>query len=202
MKKELTHNFSLIDVVAIVFVLILGAALFVPKIIHDREMANRTKCIGNLKVIRTALALYSSEPYYNRFPDKGPMSALYNNGKGLLPCEGVFHCPSDPKIKRSSIGMGSYQRNGTIDSVGLDHGFKPNVITIGDGDRGDNAKDANHQAEAFVFLFKDGHGKIHKGDGENVSAIAVDGASGKEDVYDMNLTSNSKINRSWIGIRD
>ncbi|MHC4871317.1 MAG: prepilin-type N-terminal cleavage/methylation domain-containing protein [Planctomycetota bacterium] len=198
----LRNKFTLVELLVVIAIIAILAGMLMPAITGAIKNANRANCTSNLKQIGLALAVYSSNTYYGRLPDKGPLSSLYDDGNGVMADKNVFICPEDSSIDSSNIGAGSYQRNGTDDDTGLALGWKPNVVVIGDGDNGDTANTANHQAESFIFLFKDGHCISHRGDGESVSATSVKGAHGTEDVYDTGLTTNSDVTKSWLGLRE
>ncbi|MHC4871318.1 MAG: hypothetical protein ACYTFY_05690 [Planctomycetota bacterium] len=108
------------------------------------------------------------------------MSILYDNGNGIVGDEKLFHCPEVENHHK----MGDYLRGGTKDNWFI-KGQKPNMIIAGDAEN-------NHNLDYYIFLFKDGHGKILKG--KSKTEI--------NDIYDKSITENSDPNRSWLGIRD
>jgi hypothetical protein len=90
---------------------------------------------------------------------------LYNNGDGILGDEEVFKCPSN---KTGYDPAGDYLRDFSW------YLKKPNKVIIGDNM-------PNHEYDAFVFLFADGHCIITNGDGNEFQDVKnVKGA------YEMN----------------
>jgi hypothetical protein len=187
MNKSLTRA----DFVGVIFVLVALILLSASTLHHAREAANRTKCISNLKQIGTGLALYKSDTYYGQMPPHGPRSLLYDNGDGLIGDDKIFVCPSNRNPDENPNGDYLRDYNWTIG--------KPNKVIVGD-DR------PNHRYDAFVFLFKDGHCLVNKGNGrENQRIDNVKGAYESDDCMYWNDHSEDTIptdKYTLLNIRD
>ena len=90
-------SFTLIELLVVVAIIGVLSALLLPAISGVRDNANMTKCIGNLKSIGQAIALYAGDND-NFMPFVGDPNGPTWDTK-LLPyvenSTAIFHCPSD-----------------------------------------------------------------------------------------------------------
>jgi prepilin-type N-terminal cleavage/methylation domain-containing protein len=124
---KLKHAFTLVELLVVVAIIAILAALLLPALSRAKESARRTSCISNSRQVNMAIRLYADD-YLDAFPIL-PVPNPYPNGvgayykqlvKGYLgltgpasPNEKVFVCPSDPTYQ-TQVGHAftSYTFNG------------------------------------------------------------------------------------------
>ena len=90
MHKSLTvNNFTIIELLLVVAIIVIMAAMLLPAFGRAREMAKRTNCAGNLKQLGTALAMYVCDNKDIMPTAYGPASASQYWGYALAPYLGV-----------------------------------------------------------------------------------------------------------------
>ena len=121
------RGFTLIELMVVIAVIAILAALVLPSLSRAKDTARRTSCVSNLRQVSLAIYLYADDcsdslpvlPDTNPYPNG--VGAYYKQlVKGYLnltgpasPEEKVFICPSDP-IFHTKIGHAftSYTFNG------------------------------------------------------------------------------------------
>lgn len=101
-------GFTVVELVAVLAVICILAALILPALFKAREMARSTQCISNLKQIIQAVRLYVEDDTYGRLPGFSPTNEYKRLISPLLPYLGegasvdyqagrlmVFRCPSN-----------------------------------------------------------------------------------------------------------
>jgi prepilin-type N-terminal cleavage/methylation domain-containing protein len=104
-RSRITHHassraFTLIELLTVIAIIAILAAILFPVFARAREQARRATCQSNLFQIGMALHAYAHD-YDGRFPpadnDLKPLVVPYVNSLGL------FHCPSDAEM----MGLGT-----------------------------------------------------------------------------------------------
>jgi len=164
------EGFSLVELLVVVAIVAMLAALLTPTIQSSFEHAKSAKCLSNLHQIGTAVQIYVSDPANNgQFPpifdtaagSLSPLAALSNYGVTLS----VLSCPSDPSPKPS---YGSYMWNAVEQgetASDMQVFRRGRVITISKLSRLQLATDGPygpttgfpHPGPSFNILWADGH---------------------------------------------
>jgi prepilin-type N-terminal cleavage/methylation domain-containing protein len=75
-------GFSLVEILVVVMVILIIAAIAIPNLVHGKMRANEAVAVLSVKTIHTAQALYN-----NTYPDVGYASSLANLGSNGSTCE-------------------------------------------------------------------------------------------------------------------
>ena len=98
--------FTLVELLVVIGIIAILISILLPVLSRAREQSNRTKCLGNLRMLGQSIYLYASN-HKERLPNCNPpgsavssigadraLSALAN---GYVRTPGTFYCPSDHK---------------------------------------------------------------------------------------------------------
>lgn len=116
-SKTKSAGFTLIELLVVISIIIVLITLVVPNTSKAREKARRAKCLNNLRVIATCLALYAED---NGGAYPANLGELYNENY----CTDLeaFDCPSTPSKPTGTLGTGKGSAStGTIE--GSDYGY-------------------------------------------------------------------------------
>jgi type IV pilus assembly protein PilA len=84
MARSRQYGFSLTELVIVVAVILVVAAIAVPRLLHARMRANQASATASLKAIQSAEAIYTSS-----YPAVGYSASLMNLGRNGSTCETV-----------------------------------------------------------------------------------------------------------------
>ena len=163
--------FTLVEMLVVIAMIGLLAALLLPVFSHARETARATACISNLHQIGLALQIYVDN-HHNHLPVMRDRSADTNAAPtNALPAVdvvlrtelgnlNVLHCPSDRKGIFDQTGS-SYSWNSLLNGEDADHlkvlglNFSPHAIPVFFDKEGFHA--ARGPGKAVNYLYADGH---------------------------------------------
>ena len=77
-----TSGFSLVEVLLVVMVILIIAAIAIPNLVHGKMRANEAAAVASMQTIHTAEVLY-----FNTYPEVGFSSSLANLGTNGTDCE-------------------------------------------------------------------------------------------------------------------
>jgi len=127
-----TQGFTLVELVTVIAIVSMLAALLVPALSRAREGARRTACTNNLRQLGTAFQIYvlenqetypaaqdpvSQDPYYCLWMGRGWRRLLAEYVPGDKENPGVFYCPSDTREKSVDV----YERTSYAYSMAFYH---------------------------------------------------------------------------------
>lgn len=123
--KPNIYGYTLVEILVVIAIIAVLAAVIVPVTIHCKAKAQQTTCTSNLKQIGTAVIMYSQDndrylpPYANAIPDpSGEIhslaipdpeqlhSALSRYAKNAK----AWFCPSDPVAGKEVVKWAVYHR--------------------------------------------------------------------------------------------
>src|SRR3954454_24361817 len=82
MREQKLAGFSLVEVLVVVMVILIIAAIAIPSLVHGRMRANEAVAVASIKTIQTAQTLYIST-----YPEVGYSGSLPNLGSHGSTCE-------------------------------------------------------------------------------------------------------------------
>lgn len=103
------RGFSLIELMAVVAIIALLAALLLPVFMQSRESANRTQCLSNLRQLGNAFALYAQDydahlPPQAILPPEGTNYTCWDvQLQPYIKDRNILGCPSDTTSRRLDI---------------------------------------------------------------------------------------------------
>jgi prepilin-type N-terminal cleavage/methylation domain-containing protein len=165
--------FTLLEVLVVVAIIGVLAALLLPALNASKEKARKVNCLSNMKQIGLATVLYASS-YQGRCPTDSSDPTLVGSLQllsNVLSSTQVLHCPNDP---RRDVGVAARFQGLTIRNIS--YSYVPNQIWSTNGDQtaiialdrisATSAgsiwpKNGNHKGQGGYVLFSDGHSEFH-----------------------------------------
>ena len=127
MRKRKQRGFSLIELLIVVAIILIIAAIAIPNLLRSRMAANEASAVGSIRTMNTAAISYNST-YGNGFP--GTIAAIGNNGTTSISCTNAELLDSVLTSGTKSgytfqlkPGLGANQLNSTSSSCAGGYGY-------------------------------------------------------------------------------
>jgi prepilin-type N-terminal cleavage/methylation domain-containing protein len=123
--KKIEKGFSLIELLIVVAIILIIAAIAIPNLLRSRMAANQASAVGSVRTINTAAISYNST-YGNGFPPS--MGAIGNNGTTTITCTNAELIDTVLTSKTKSgytfiISPGTTQVNSSASSCAAGYGY-------------------------------------------------------------------------------
>lgn len=141
-QRRTRNGFTLIEILVVIAIISILAAILFPVFARARENARRASCQSNLKQIGLGLLQYIGDydetlphSFHGSFGDSTPAGTTPDNYKWMdaiypyVKSEALFNCPSDSATNRyrfrDGFNYGSYGLNGAYGAVLTDNQTPP-----------------------------------------------------------------------------
>ena len=145
-----SRAFTLIEVLIVIAVIAILAALLLPALSSSKDKAQRVRCMNNLKQLATASTMYAADND-GRLADNSPMGsppaqrtnawvqgnvkidAEASNLNFIVQCKlfpygnnpGIFHCPADFPVSNRVASVRSYSMNCFMGTRYMESSYNP-----------------------------------------------------------------------------
>ena len=131
MKRSAERGFTLVEIMIVVAIIALLAAIAIPNVLRGRTTANESSAVGNLRALVSALEMYRSvnnvypatanwiaNMYTTPNPDFGPPSFNHAMDGSACPPAAASSCTQGFQYTYTSGGAGTYTLNANPDTLG------------------------------------------------------------------------------------
>ena len=129
--KPSNRGFTLVEIMIVVAIIALLAAIAIPNVLRGRTTANESSAIGNLRALVSSLEMYRSvnnvypatanwlaNMYTTPTPDFGPPSFAHAMDGSACPPAAASSCTQGFTYDFASAGAGTYTLNADPDVLG------------------------------------------------------------------------------------
>ena len=131
MKRSAERGFTLVEIMIVVAIIALLAAIAIPNVLRGRTTANEASAIGNLRALVSSLEMFRSvnnnypatanwvaNMYTTPDPDFGPPSFNHAMDGTACPAGPASSCTQGYRYTYTSAGAGTYTVNANPDVLG------------------------------------------------------------------------------------
>ena len=131
MNRSAERGFTLVDIMIVVAIIALLAAIAIPNVLRGRTTANESSAIGNLRALVSSLEMFRSvnnvypasanwvaDMYTTPTPDFGPPSFDHAMDGSACPPAAASSCTQGFRYNYTSAGAGTYTLNANPDVLG------------------------------------------------------------------------------------
>jgi prepilin-type N-terminal cleavage/methylation domain-containing protein/prepilin-type processing-associated H-X9-DG protein len=159
MASRQKHGFTLIEILVVIAIIVVIAAILFPVFGRTRENARRTSCASNLKQIGLGLRMYAND--YDQCMGKmrsgSSIGSIPGWAASLEPytkSTGILQCPSEPRRPGASINVGTFSDYAINDFAAGNrlNAFSAPTLTVLVVESGSNDTSNRYTAAQYGFM--------------------------------------------------
>lgn len=188
-RARKTRAFTLIELLTVIGIIAILAAILIPVISKVRASANTVSCVSNLRQLGAAVQLYTQDygnfPYPNAGADPERPNPIwfvhllpFVDQEKLIQPDSIYHCVECANTHPTRVGQRTYGYNGQMGGVKPLEVMKPaETVVIGDGVLAVSAEESGGSNSYWFFELRvfDARDFVHGG---KVNLLFADGHVG------------------------
>jgi prepilin-type N-terminal cleavage/methylation domain-containing protein len=127
-----SHGFTLIELMIVIAVIAILAAILIPNFLHARAQSQTSTCEGNERQIASALEVYAVD-HSGNYPASGPVDQNLFGGAGNPYMNATVHDPATPTMSYNYMAIPGPECNaaGSLKFEITDNGGHDPTTTVG-----------------------------------------------------------------------